>query len=136
MATWKLGVVDPAEVDVVEVAGVYRDSGLGERRPVRDVHRFTAMLRNANLLVTARLDERLVGFARSLTDGAYVTYLCDLAVVVEHQRKGIGRELVEVTRQAAPTAKIVLLSAPAAVDYYPHIGFVRHDSAWVLGPRD
>jgi predicted N-acetyltransferase YhbS len=63
-----------------------------------------------------------------------VTYLCDLAVDRDMQRRGVGKSLVEATRQAAPHAKVVLLSAPAATDYYPHIGFTRHDSAWVMNP--
>lgn len=133
---WKLEIVDGVDLDIDEVARVYRDSGLAERRPVDDFRIFTAMIRNANLLVTARLEDRLIGFSRSLTDGAYVTYLCDLAVDRAMQRKGVGKELVLATRNAAPTAKIVLLAAPAAVDYYPRIGFARHNSAWVLNPGD
>jgi hypothetical protein len=27
---------------------------------------------------------------------------------------------------------LVLLSAPKAVAYYPKIGFIRHESAWIL----
>ncbi len=27
---------------------------------------------------------------------------------------------------------IVLLAAPAAVEYYPHIGFTHHPQAWIL----
>ncbi|MFF4423016.1 hypothetical protein ACFY04_19920 [Streptomyces sp. NPDC001549] len=29
-------------------------------------------------------------------------------------------------------AKLILLAAPAAVDYYPHVGFTRHECAWTL----
>ncbi len=38
------------------------------------------MCENANLIVTARLDGKLIGVARSITDFAYCTYLSDLAV--------------------------------------------------------
>ena len=31
-----------------------------------------------------------------------------------------------------PQCKLILLSAPAASDYYPHLGFRQHPSAWVL----
>ena len=31
---------------------------------------------------------------------------------------------------------VILLSAPAAVEYYPRIGFTRHESAWVLRPGE
>lgn len=129
---WTCDVVDGAELDVEEVAALYRASTLAERRPVDDGPRFADMVRNANLIVVARVDGRLVGMARSITDGAYATYLSDIAVDAEFQRRGIGRDLIAVTREAAPRAKLILLSAPAAVDYYPHLGFSRHNSAWVM----
>ena len=131
---WTCEVVDGPGLDVEEVAALYRASTLAERRPVEDTERFATMLAMANLVVTARVGERLVGIARSLTDGAYTTYLSDLAVDLEFQRQGIGLDLIRVTREAAPRAKIVLLSAPAATAYYPRVGFTRHESAWVLAP--
>lgn len=132
--SWKTDRVDGADLDVEEVLDVYRESGLGERRPVGDRERFTAMVRNANLVVVCRVDDRMVGIARAVSDFSYVTYLSDIAVSRSHQRMGIGQALIDATRQEAPTAKIVLLSAPAATEYYPHIGFTRHDSAWVRNP--
>ncbi|MFF3677847.1 GNAT family N-acetyltransferase [Streptomyces sp. NPDC002120] len=133
---WTCERVVGADLDVAEVIGLYRASTLAERRPVADVERFARMLAGANLVVVARADDgALIGIARSITDGAYSTYLSDLAVDVAHQGKGVGRELIRATQEAAPEAKVVLLSAPAAVDYYPHIGFTRHESAWTLGTR-
>jgi predicted N-acetyltransferase YhbS len=132
--TWKIERVRPADLDVREVRAVYDSSGLGERRPVADDKRFTEMVRNANLVVVCRVEGTLVGIARSVSDFSYVTYLSDIAVAREYQCSGIGRALIESTRQEAPQAKIVLLSAPAASGYYPHIGFSQHNSAWVLGP--
>ncbi|WP_447006262.1 GNAT family N-acetyltransferase [Saccharothrix isguenensis] len=129
---WKCEIVDGTSLDVAEVAALYRASTLAERRPVEDAERFADMVRNANLVVVAKLDDRMIGISRSITDGAYVTYLADIAVDVEFQRRGVGRDLIDANRRAHPRAKIVLLSAPAAVDYYPHIGFKKHNSAWVL----
>src|SRR6185295_438933 len=92
------------------------------------------MLRNANLVITAWDGDLLVGISRSLTDFAFATYLSDLAVRESHQRHGIGKELMRRTQQAAASAKIILLAAPAAVDYYPHVGFTHHPQAWMLDP--
>ncbi|MDH6541260.1 GNAT family N-acetyltransferase [Streptomyces lavendulae] len=135
---WSCERVVGSALDVEEVLGLYRASTLAERRPVDDVERFTRMLAGANLVVTARTDEgRLIGIARSVTDGAYATYLSDLAVDAAYQSKGVGRELIRVTGEAAPQATIILLAAPAAVDYYPRVGFTAHHSAWTLdGPGE
>ncbi|MFD6974489.1 GNAT family N-acetyltransferase [Streptomyces sp. NBC_01310] len=132
--SWSIEREDGPGLDLGEVLRVYRESGLGERRPIGETERMAAMVRGANLVVTCRVDGELVGIARSISDFSYVTYLSDIAVVRAHQRSGIGRELIEATRKEAPQAKIVLLSAPAAADYYPHIGFTAHHSAWVLNP--
>jgi GNAT superfamily N-acetyltransferase len=133
--SWKIDRVEGAALDLDEVLGVYHASGLGERRPVGDRERFAAMVENADLVLVARDDEgTLLGIVRAVSDFSYVTYVSDIAVVRDRQRSGIGRALIEATRGQAPDAKLVLLSAPAAVDYYPHIGFSRHASAWVLNP--
>jgi predicted N-acetyltransferase YhbS len=131
---WKIERVSGQDLEVAEVLGVYHASGLGERRPVEDLELFTAMVRNANLVLVARVEEKLVGIVRAVSDFSYVTYLSDIAVDKELQHSGIGRALIEATRREAPSAKIVLLSAPAATGYYPKVGFTQHPSAWVLNP--
>lgn len=61
-------------------------STLAERRPVDDLAAIDAMLRNANVIVTARCEGKLVGISRAITDFAYCTYLSDLAVDEQFQR--------------------------------------------------
>ena len=108
-------------------------STLGERRPIHDEAALAAMLEHANLLVTAWNGDQLIGAARSLTDFSFCCYLSDLAVDTAHQRLGIGKTLIERLRaQLQPSCKLILLSAPAATEYYPKIGFARHESAWIL----
>jgi GNAT superfamily N-acetyltransferase len=111
-------------------------STLAERRPVDDSETICGMLKNAGVIVTARLaDGLLVGVSRAITDFHYCTYLSDLAVDRAYQGKGIGRNLIERTHEAAGlTTMLLLLSAPAAESYYPHIGMTPHRSAWYL-PR-
>ncbi len=128
MITYRTG----NDLDLDAVLELYRASTLGERRPVDDRDRMAAMIRNANLVITAWDGNLLVGIARSVSDFAYCTYLSDLAVRESHQRAGIGRELIRRTREAGGRASLILLSAPAAVDYYPRIGFERHPAAYWL----
>lgn len=108
-------------------------STLAERRPVSDSAKIEGMLRHASLIATARIDGLLVGVSRALTDFSYCTYLSDLAVDVAFQRQGIGRELIRQTHLAAGLhTSLILLAAPKARDYYPHIGMRQHDSCWLI----
>ncbi len=117
-----------------EFADVLRRSTLAERRPVNDGQRLAGMLRQADVIVTARdADGLLVGVSRAITDFHYCTYLSDLAVDVAHQRQGIGKLLIRKTHESAGLGTtLILLSAPAAREYYPHIGMERHDSCWII----
>jgi predicted N-acetyltransferase YhbS len=115
-----------------EFIDILKRSTLAERRPVDDNELIKKMCENANLIVTARFNGKLIGVARSITDFVYCTYLSDLAVDEEYQKKGIGKKLIEETMKQAPRAKLILLSAPAAVDYYPKIGMKKHEQCFIL----
>jgi len=128
MITYRTG----NDLDLDGFIDVYVDSTLGERRPVGDRERMGRMLAEANLVISAWDGTLMVGISRSITDWVYCTYLSDLAVRLAYQSQGIGKKLVFATREAAPTASVVLLAAPKAEDYYPKIGMERHQSAWVF----
>lgn len=122
-----------SQLTSAQFVDLLRRSTLAERRPVDDPGAIDAMLAHGNLLVTAWEGEKLVGVARSLTDFLYCAYLSDLAVDTDYQRHGIGRELIRLTQaRLGPNAKLILLAAPKAVNYYPRIGFDAHPSAWII----
>jgi GNAT superfamily N-acetyltransferase len=124
---------DDAQITSAQAIELYVRSTLGERRPIDNPQTFAAMLKNANLMVSAWDGEKLVGISRSLTDFAYVAYLADLAVDQEYQRQGIGKKLIEETKiRLGPHCMIVLMAAPKANDYYQHIGFEHNPRAWML----
>lgn len=120
------------ELSAMEFRELLIKSTLGERRPVDDFDRIKAMVQNANLVITARDNGKLVGVARSVTDFVYCTYLSDLAVDLAYQKQGIGKQLIKLTKQATPQATTILLAAPKAVDYYPHIGMTQHNACFLL----
>jgi ribosomal protein S18 acetylase RimI-like enzyme len=119
-----------------EFVDVLTRSTLAERRPVDRPDLIKRMLEHAQVIVTARnAAGLLVGVSRAMTDFGYATYLSDLAVDEAYQRRGIGRELIRRTHEAAGLeTTLILLAAPKARDYYPHIGMQRHDSCWII-PR-
>ena len=123
---------DSAALSVEVAIDLYNRSTLGERRPVDRPDIFAQMLAHADIIITAWDEEKLVGISRTLTDYGYVAYLADLAVDVAYQRQGIGKRLVEETRQRlGPDCMIVLLAAPLANEYYAKIGFEHNPRAWV-----
>jgi GNAT superfamily N-acetyltransferase len=123
-------------LSVDEFVDCLRRSTLAERRPVDQLTTIEGMLRNADLVVTARNEEeQLVGVSRAITDYHYCTYLSDLAVDTSYQGKGIGRTLIDKTHELAGRhTMLILLAAPKAASYYPHIGMSQHPSAWYF-PR-
>jgi ribosomal protein S18 acetylase RimI-like enzyme len=124
---------DNATISAEQAIDLYIRSTLGERRPVDNLNTFEAMLKNANLTITAWDGDNLIGIARTLTDFSYVAYLADLAVDQQYQRMGIGKRLIEETQShLGPDCMIVLLAAPKANEYYEHIGFEHNPRAWTL----
>ncbi len=89
-----------AKITVEAAIELYKRSTLGERRPIDRPDIFEGMLNNANLIITAWHDKRLVGISRSLTDFTYVAYLADLAVDTEYQQHGIGKGRNQSSAQA------------------------------------
>jgi GNAT superfamily N-acetyltransferase len=120
-------------ITVDQLIALLSKTSLGVRRPLHDRSRLEAMLEHANLIGTVWDGDRLIGVARAVTDFAYCCYLSDLAVDEAYQRRGIGKALIALLQEHIhPEAKIILLAAPQAMDYYPHIGFEQHHSAWIL----
>lgn len=117
--------------EAADVAEVFRASGM--KRPYDDLERIQRMIDQADVLITAWEDGRMVGVARGITDFSYCCYLSDLAVIASHQKRGIGKELMDRVRQAiGEECSLVLLAAPDAVSYYPQLGFERSERAFVL----
>jgi ribosomal protein S18 acetylase RimI-like enzyme len=125
-----------ASLTAEEFIDVLNRSTLAERRPVQDQDRIGKMLAQADLIITARNSAGLlVGISRTLTDFSFCAYLSDLAVDQAYQGRGIGRQLIDLTYQyAGPQVTLILLAAPAAETYYPHIGMTQFPSCWTI-PR-
>ena len=121
-------------LDVGEFCRVLLESGLGATRPTGDQPRIQQMLDQADLLITARLDQAdraLIGVARCITDFSWCCYLSELAVSSSAQGLGVGKGLIDETRRLiGPRVSLVLASMPDSVGFYERIGMPRQPDAF------
>lgn len=114
-----------------EIISLYDQSSLP--RPTADKDRIKKMYENSNLIVTAWNNSTLVGVSRSITDWSWSCYLADLAVNPGYKKSGIGKRLIELTKEkVGEQVMILLLSVPTAMDYYPKVGFTKEDRAFTI----
>jgi N-acetylglutamate synthase-like GNAT family acetyltransferase len=124
---YKLDII-PSVDEIIEV---YESSGI--KRPTSDKERIAAMYAHSNLIATAWHESKLVGVSRALTDFCYCCYLSDLAVRKDYQKLGIGKKLIDITKEkiGSKTA-LILLSAPNAMEYYPKVGFEKIENGFIV----
>ena len=113
------------------IIDLYNSSGIN--RPTADYERISRMYANSNLVVTAWDNEKLVGISRSLTDFCYCCYLSDLAVREEYKHNGIGKKMIEITKEIiGEQSMLLLLAAPSAMEYYPKVGLEKVDNGFII----
>ncbi|CAL9614880.1 hypothetical protein SUDANB121_05732 [Nocardiopsis dassonvillei] len=81
---------EPARDEVLELYG-----SVGWDAYTRDPEGLLRALAGSHRVVAARRDGRLVGPARSVSDGETVVYVQDAPVAPAEQRGGLGRRLLE-----------------------------------------
>jgi predicted N-acetyltransferase YhbS len=120
--------ITPATEQIIEL---YNNAGLP--RPTTDKTRIKKIYENSNLIVTAWDNNKLAGVSRSITDWAWSCYLADLAIRQEYQKLGIGKKLVNLTKEkVGEQTMVLLLSVPAAMEYYPKVGFLKEDRSFII----
>lgn len=81
---------DPA-ADFPGILGVYAGNKWSH---ARDPKRLRIAVERADLALVAVQDDQVVGFVRTMSDGAFAVYIADILVLPEHQGQGIGRNLL------------------------------------------
>ncbi|WP_208640050.1 GNAT family N-acetyltransferase [Massilia violaceinigra] len=85
-----------------------------------------AALRNSHSLVTAREDGVLVGIGNAISDGHLVVYYPHFLVDPAHQRKGIGRLMMQaLCARYAGFHQQMLTADGDAIAFYESLGFTR-----------
>jgi len=115
--------VEPARVG--QLLDLYAATWWAADRTERDV---AAML-TATDIVFALIDrpaDRLVAFARVLTDDTYLALVLDVIVAPDHRETGLGRLLMDAIvshPRLAAVQSIELVCQPELLDFYRRWGF-------------
>ena len=98
---------------------------------VANEERFKRMLDGANRTIVALEEMRVVGFARALFDGASNGYISTVAVAVDRQGRGIGREMVKRLMDVPDPDKItwVLRAGRGSIPFWENMGFKKSETA-------
>jgi ribosomal protein S18 acetylase RimI-like enzyme len=86
-------------------------------------------------VLVARAGDRLVGFGRLISDGAYYGSLWDVAVAPDLQGEGIGRTLVEELIAIAERDKLYMIglfTASHNFGFYRHHGFAAQSDVHAM----
>jgi GNAT superfamily N-acetyltransferase len=104
---------------------------VGWYRKAGDVPRLARMLEGTTQMVSAWDGERMVGFARAISDQAYNGYISSVAVHPRWQGKGLGERLIQALMAQNDEIKFVLTAVPGIHGFYEGLGFTTDPEAMV-----
>ncbi len=87
-----------------------------------------AAIRNYKTVYSAWNGRQLVGLISAMDDGVMTAYIHYLLVRPEYSRMGIGRKLMELTKDHYKDyLRIVLIAYDSAVPFYEALGFRKEE---------
>lgn len=87
---------------------------------------------NSHTVVFVFDDDKLVGFGRAVSDGAYEAAIYDVAVLPEYQGKGIGRLIISSIVKKIPQCNFILFSSPGKEEFYKKLNFRKMKTGMAL----
>ncbi|MGD8765539.1 MAG: GNAT family N-acetyltransferase [Desulfobacteraceae bacterium] len=112
---------DCAGVDWKAVSETLKCVGMGYYEP--DVHRRAFEASHTTVFVYHA--DRLIGFGRAISDGAYQAAIYDCAVLPEFQGKGIGTTIMKNILPRISHCNIILYASPGKEGFYQKHGFLK-----------
>ena len=100
----------------------------------RQIEDLKIALDRSEPVVSAWDDDRLVGFARAVSDGVYRATIFDVVIDCDYQRLGLGRRLVETVLAHACMQRVerIYLTTTHHQCFYERLGFVVNTSTTMV----
>ena len=95
-----------------------------------DVHR--KAFEDSHTTVFVYHADRLIGFGRAISDGAYQAAIYDCAVLPEFQGKGVGTTIMKNILPRISHCNVILYATPGKEGFYQTLGFRRMKTGMAL----
>jgi ribosomal protein S18 acetylase RimI-like enzyme len=115
-------------VDWKAVSETLKKVGMAHHHP--DVH--AKAFKASHTTVFAYHADRLIGFGRAISDGAYQAAIYDCAVLPKFQGKGIGRAIMQHIKDRLSQCNVILYAAPGKEGFYRKHGFRKMKTGMAL----
>lgn len=95
-----------------------------------------AAFRSSSFVRFAYDGDKLIGFGRTVDDGAFYGWIVDLVVIPEYRGKGIGSYILkELETDLEPYITTMLTAAPGKSKFYEKLGWLKQTAAYIW-PRN
>ena len=118
-------------VNWTELAEVYHLAPLGTYDPGR----LQRAYEKSQVCCFAYHGTQLIAAGRALSDGDYFAFICDIVVLPEFQRQGIGTRIMNALTERLTAEKLLLACVIGQEGFYRKQGFLRHKSVMALYPN-
>lgn len=114
-----------------QVSGLFEAVGWGQRDP----NEIRAAFARSSFKAFAFDGGELIGFGRTIDDGRYYATVVDVVVSPAHQKRGVGRAVLEdLHSQLNGFLIVTLTAAPDVEPFYRRLGWRKQTTA-MMRPR-
>lgn len=120
-------------IDFQKVREYLKDAGMGFYDASLHEHAFRA----SYSVVFVFHDEKMIGFGRAISDGAYQAAVYDVVVLPEYQSRGIGKLIMSHILRKVSSCNVILYASPGKEAFYSKLGFsiMKTGMAFFLNPQ-
>ncbi|MDM8516015.1 GNAT family N-acetyltransferase [Desulfobacterales bacterium HSG16] len=108
-----------SDVDWQTVSDTLKLVGMAFYEP--DLHK--KAFENSQVTVFIYHKNRMIGFGRAISDGAYQAAVYDVAVIPEFQKMGLGKTIMENIMSRLPSCNMILYATPGKEVFYEKLDF-------------
>ena len=113
------------ESQIQDLVHLYQSTWWGQGRTLEEVHK---MLQHSDIIIGINNpdNQKLIGFARVLTDYVYRAVIWDVMIDAAYQKQGLGQTLIQSILdhpQLQSMEAFLLVCLPEIIPFYEKLGF-------------